>query len=969
MKNLLKVFAALLAVFTLGSCRNPALISAGKIETPVETEAEKGNLVIRFSKGGSGRARTITSLDSYYVNEMNWDLEFFEVSEIDGEQVKTPAQGKYIDSTDDGEEYLLPYGDYIVTASAQCNDRGAQIDPNNSSDIAHTLYGESEIFTISEGRAESVTIFVSLKKNGGTGAFGPVSVGLSDVFSEGIPEGVTFDGKLVPVSGEGEIVELEYITVTYDDKPYVNFGKDSKGQGNPADFGTYSEINSGFYYFTVSYTQNGEVYNLALEDSLVEIGDDEAVQVTISALNAFRKREYYAVSTTSDNNGLSPLYPAYIYDLLANLKEDEDWREVKIHMSEVPELSVSALDLPYTEGSNTIQRSVTFEVNENRKGSFTVSADPDTETLSINADSGAFQLKLNGGTANISGLKSGDICVYGLNLKENALVNFIEPELRNGMNIKLYVDHADDYVSTEFATVKTTSTNNISFELYEDDEFEYKEEAYLPVYSDTTSGEYRIREYSISPANPATVGIGTAIPQFKLTASIGENSLESGTEIYFEDNEICFKVAPENEYDEFEADTNFKWYVNAKEVSGEVNDTFKITPSTFEGYLDTAGNNTVMCVVSYNNEYKSVSFVLKFKEVKEVLGMYTAKKLVFYESKDVSNATTIPTETSALYSTAWTDFATDKDGNIYVAEDDLVYRFSIAGGPTSKEKIFNGTSGRTNFKLYMDPSDNNTLYMAYYASDETKFYVNKLVSPATAESTDWTTCSMGAMVTVDGHIQILDTFTDFAVVGSTAFVIATTRDDEDKQYIFKATLGEDSEFENTLIDISSFDTGTEAEYIYINDIVSVDGENLYVLVAERNVGSADYPYSRGAVLKLNIFNIAISSENTYGFYTADTAFTYAKDNDTLLETHAASYFFGPQKLLAVTPKKLYIADEGCYDYAGSAQATGTTKDINRVVSFDLENNKIVNGIKVDAGFDYSTVNNDSQFCYAKFVEN
>ena len=53
------------------------------------------------------------------------------------------------------------------------------------------------------------------------------------------------------------------------------------------------------------------------------------------------------------------------------------------------------------------------------------------------------------------------------------------------------------------------------------------------------------------------------------------------------------------------------------------------------------------------------------------------------------------------------------------------------------------------------------------------------------------------------------------------------------------------------------------------------------------------------------------------------------------EAQANSAFYGPKKFIAIKPKKLVIADEGCFFYTDSNDAF-CFKNVNRVVTVDLE---------------------------------
>ena len=85
------------------------------------------------------------------------------------------------------------------------------------------------------------------------------------------------------------------------------------------------------------------------------------------------------------------------------------------------------------------------------------------------------------------------------------------------------------------------------------------------------------------------------------------------------------------------------------------------------------------------------------------------------------------------------------------------------------------------------------------------------------------------------------------------------------------------------------------------------------------------------------------------------------------EAQANSAFYGPKKFIAIKPKKLVIADEGCFFYTDSNNAF-CFKNVNRVVTVDLESFAIsaVDDVSVTFGEDESSDMVSSGYT---FVEN
>lgn len=152
----------------------------------------------------------------------------------------------------------------------------------------------------------------------------------------------------------------------------------------------------------------------------------------------------------------------------------------------------------------------------------------------------------------------------------------------------------------------------------------------------------------------------------------------------------------------------------------------------------------------------------------------------------------------------------------------------------------------------------------------------------------------------------------------------------------------------------------------ISDMSVVDGA-LYVLFREvslysenlsTNFSNSAHNYSRGGVIKLNITgNVSVDTNfGTGGIlgWTTESAGTVVSDDSSAIYNcywpapGSTDRFYGPSRFIAVTPKKLVIADDGGYyedsgviqknrvvtvDLSGS-QPGMTVKELNTVVEFD-----------------------------------
>ncbi len=151
-------------------------------------------------------------------------------------------------------------------------------------------------------------------------------------------------------------------------------------------------------------------------------------------------------------------------------------------------------------------------------------------------------------------------------------------------------------------------------------------------------------------------------------------------------------------------------------------------------------------------------------------------------------------------------------------------------------------------------------------------------------------------------------------------------------------------------------------------------------------------YSRGAVIKYDVFSGLVSNcgwtnealsdagKKLYGYYNTsqDEHYFTANDSANNWKTESAWYaiemdkiktymtsifnfalyvpsaadtnaFYGPQKFIAVKPKKLIISDEGVAFYT-DANGAFRAKNVNRIVTVDLEKFAIADSTEASATF-------------------
>ena len=112
-------------------------------------------------------------------------------------------------------------------------------------------------------------------------------------------------------------------------------------------------------------------------------------------------------------------------------------------------------------------------------------------------------------------------------------------------------------------------------------------------------------------------------------------------------------------------------------------------------------------------------------------------------------------------------------------------------------------------------------------------------------------------------------------------------------------------------------------------------DKLYLLIRHLN-SKENYSYSTGCVVIIDMTN---NETSVVGW-----------DNNTYTDsyTHDSNTFYGPDKIVAIKPKKIVIADDGVEQGSGY-----NAKQKQRFVVFDLETNTITDLIETPEGINFS----------------
>lgn len=524
------------------------------------------NFILSISKGGkavAAPARTITSYDDEDIKltDLSWNISFYTTDRVAVTQV--------IDNSEKGEscfKYALPEGEYIVTASAEFESRSS----------THVLYGETTVEIVS-GDVTPATIAVSLKKTElGLGSIENFKIDLSDIPENCRP---TASAELKAVLNNGEDFDLSITMV-----------------GNILTL-SGSNIPSDFYDLLISFTEPGkEVEYILLDDSLVEIGDDEELTGSKKALDPNKNRVFFAQNDWNDNdyNGLTPNYRKSLEKIIELLKEDTTWKTAVIKMNEVPEIDISL----YKE----FDRQIKFEVNtEDYVGTFYM----DSTGMILGEGSLSVKFITTGDETEIDILgMTGQLKELYLTesyLESKICVNFKNVNLESPLCVTVDANYLNSYYDVPFATVtKFAGSKELSFK--------------TPT-TDYACVSYDDVNFYTKETGPVTPGLDKFIPDYEITLSIEDagNStpVTAGGTVPYRDISLKTAVNPLNEK-EFLTGTKFSLWLNEKNLlSNEESNYYNITDLLTLDYLKIDAENIIKWEILYvdseDNEHRESS--------------------------------------------------------------------------------------------------------------------------------------------------------------------------------------------------------------------------------------------------------------------------------------------------------------------------------------------------------------------------
>lgn len=898
MKNkFIRLFAYLCFTLIFMSCNN--IVTEGKSNSDLKS----GNVIISLK---SEPARTITPVNGKsYLDVAEWTVTFKETSANGYDDIVRKL------TKESSINVTIPVGAFDVI-----------LEGTIEATTPIPYYGKSSFeITGNETEAVSVPVTVAPKKTeGGTGSFEYT------LTVEDLPSNPTLTPVLIPYGASNTPISLDAVL-----------------NGNVFTI-TGSEIPSGFYTFSIKLTADGKTKEIFdTFDNLVEILDDTKTSdaKTVSYVYEGEKSYYVSCSQDAAGNGVFLSMPAYYDDILS---KNDTVATVKLNFVDIddtcPQIDVSKLQNKTYEINNSNGDNI-YTISKNSKTGITVTSLAPSYTISF-IDSTKIE-DLSTTTVTINPEIIPEVKELKLSLGGGVTVNAL-----NATSVLLCnTEYIDSYAITKnpFVTVDSATTVSLSSEVTTFD-----------VVSKTDGSN---KNWYLAYVGGVDLTLtSNSIPNFTIVDS--KDSTDVSGNSYYAGDSVTLKASPESSLSSFGANTTFIWYVNGIQQTSET-DSLSLT----FGQGDTDVNNKIMCIACLNDEYKSV--LAEIKAVEQIALLYSVVEGSTYAGYTIiSDRTTVITSTEGYFinnksssgtSNEVIDTFIDSKQNVYTLYQD------VAGNYYYSESIFTGKEYESPIVYNISIHEGDTiptLYQIKKGLDGSIYLLSEIQSSYTISSiiksdTESNTVTLEQKVSsISKNVFTRSSRTTFFVDenGNIYYISEATEKtttEETTTTTNKVNLMKQNNEgkSETVTEIMSFDSlgynvvsvgGILDGKMYYNpgncpeftDMRIIDGK-LYLLI--RHLSSiSDYSYSTGCVVCVNL------SDNKATVYGWDTNL-YNSTNGSYL--HDEDTFYGPDKIVAIKPKQIVIADDGVEHDSGY-----DGKNKQRLVVFDLQENSITKEITI-----------------------
>ncbi len=900
MKNkFIRLFAYLCFTLIFMSCNN--IVTEGKSNSDLKS----GNVIISLK---SEPARTITPVNGKsYLDVAEWTVTFKETSANGYDDIVRKL------TKESSINVTIPVGAFDVI-----------LEGTIEATTPIPYYGKSSFeITGNETKAVSVPVTVAPKKTeGGKGSFEYT------LTVENLPSNPTLTPVLNPYGASDTQISLESVL---NENVFTITG---------------SEIPSGFYTFSIKLTADGKAKEIFdTFDNLVEILDDTKTSdaKTVSYVYEGEKSYYVSCSPDAAGNGVFLSMPAYYDDILS---KNDTVATVKLNFVDIddtcPQIDVSKLQNKTYQINNSYGDNI-YTISKNSETGITVTSlapsytisfidstkieDLSTTTVTINPEVKILKLSLGGG-----------VTVKALNATSVSLCN---------------TEYIDSYAITKnpFVTVDSATTVSLSSE--------------VTTFDVVSITEGSNKNWYLAYAGEVDLTLtSNSIPNFTIVDSSDLDSADVSKNSYYVGDSVTLKASPVSS---FGAGTTFIWYVNGIQQTSTT-DSLSLT----FGQDNTDVNNKIMCIACLNDEYKSV--LAEIKAVEQIALLYSVGESSTYAGYTIiSDSTTDITNTmgdfvnytsSSETSNKVIDTFIDSEQNVYTLYQDsgkYYYSESIFTGkgydsPTvynisipesiKDQTLYQIKKGLDGNIYLLSGIEIENLYTISSIKDHTLPNTVTLEQKVPSISKDVFTGSSRTTFFVDenGNIYYISETTEAITNGETTTttykVNLMKQNNEGKSETVKeimsfASTGYTTVSVGGILDGKMYyDFGSRPEFTDMRII----GGKLYLLI--RHLSKIyDYSYSTGCVVCVNLSD---NVTNVYGWdnhkFTkttsgnGETTYSYVHDNNT---------FYGPDKIVAIKPKQIVIADDGVEHASGN-----DGKNKQRLVVFDLQENSITKEITI-----------------------
>ena len=885
-----------------------------------------------------------------YKDVSEWTVTFEDITESRSEKyndiVKTVSF-----SESANQQIQLPLGTYNVTLNGTANNA-------TSGETATTqpvpFYGESTV-TVEDGKSASISVFVAPKKSdGGKGSFN-FTVNISGL--EQFPDPV-FESKLIPYSqGEEKSLSSSF------SESILNVNAEN--------------IPSGFYKLSIKYKISSDTLKESKEifypyhDFLVEIVDGletkGSADITVSLDDS---KTYYATTdkTKASGNGAFRSMPGYFDDVLTAINKTTISTadiimvdEIDLQNPSYPEIDVSKVN----EAGKTYQIFTSSDVEQIPFYRISGAGEGCNPTINIHSSVTTVTLKNSLSSSGISGVAN--IVVAGrpnFVLEDNTSVIIDLTDSQQILATTIYMPDSTYnkyYAEHPCVTVKNTTGSQTEFDVKLGDDA--LNNSCIVVSNSSSDETYKTTNFYIIPSYATGVST-TGIPNYSLAVTKDGVDVTKGTLLYAGDTVV---IAATPNGDTFANGTTFAWFVNGEKVEAN-----EVDPKSCTVQFGVTGNsgvdNRIICLVGYNGEYATVQTTLT--AVEQTALLYTKYGLGYAE---LASLNANPNLSWILSDAIISDFCIDTKTNdayiIYADGNGNPYIEKATYYHANTDMHYASVDYASSFEPNLIRMGNdNKLYVKFsLISDGMAFGIVDLLPNETG--------TQGA-ANIPQHLKmsevsVTDQIMSFCV-DDAGIMYITYKDSESNILLAKFSITEGvltKQNSITLATISNTDNSVTSNYlpanissnITITDMHYEDG-HIYLIVRDVFI---DYSTPKNSVrslggvckIKAEDLTLADSTNPLIGWANTQLVITENESGENVYNykhnEETQNYFYGPQKIIAIKPKEIVIADDG------ASIDNSQMHQENRVVLFNLETNSIT-GVKTSPKeFYFSTSGGDN----------